>query len=149
MSVSGHAPPTIDPVVESLLAADPKTGAPSKVLVALLTQLRDYILGSGRIVPCDASGTANAIVLTPNNPVSPIMSGYAEHDGFAFTASASSSASVTASVISRDGNSMGSLKVYKTAGAAQAGNGDVVIGSFYVAFYVSSLDSGNGGLVLK
>lgn len=149
MSVDDHKPPTIDPVIESLLVFDPQTGKPSKHLVALLTQLRDYVLGSGRIVPCDAGGTANAIVLTPNNPVSPIMSGYAEHDGFAFTASASSSASVTASVISRDGNSMGSLKVYKTNGSAQAGNGDIVSGLFYVAFYVSSLDSGNGGLVLK
>lgn len=147
MTVADHKPPTIDPVVESLLAFDPKTGAPSKHLVELLRQLRDYNLGGNRMVPCDAGGSANAITLTPNNPISPIMEAYADHDGFIFTASANSSSTVTAEVITRDG-SLGVVKLYKTHGSAQANNGDLISGLLYVAYYDSAADSGAGGLIM-
>jgi len=94
MTVAGHAPPTIDPIVESLLSFDPQTGKASGHLVELLRQLRDYSLGAARIIPCDASGT-NLITLTPNNPISPITEAYVEHDCFAFVAGASSSTLAT------------------------------------------------------
>ena len=147
MSIADFPPPTVDPIVESLISFDPQTGKPSKHLLELLRQLRDYNLGGNRIIPCTASG-ANLITLTPNNPVTPILERYADHDCFAAVAAANSTAAVTATVVPQTG-ALGEIKVYKTNGSAQAGNGDIAGGLFYLFFYMSAADGGAGGLILK
>ena len=112
----------------------------------LLNGLRDYVNGGSRIIPCSASGK-NLITLTPND-ASPLLEGYRDYDVFAFTASETSDASVTATVVPKTG-ALATLKVYTTAGAAQAGSGDVVANSVYWLCFADHLDAAAGGLVLK
>lgn len=117
-----------------------------------LERLRGYVNGGGRIFACMATGT-NVITLTPNghgdeDGVSPLLEGYRFGDAFAFWAEITSTGAVTATVVPKSG-SLSTIKVYRTNGSAQAGSGDVVANSFYVAWYVPILDSNAGGLVLK
>jgi len=148
MAISAFAPRPIDPIIESLIAFDVRSGRPTnKHLVELLRQLRDQNLGGSRIIPCTATGT-NVLVLTPNHPVAPVIERYNDFDAFAFVAANNSTGAVTATVVPATGT-LATIKVYKTNGAAQAGAGDVVAGSFYLAFFVDALDAGAGGFVLK
>ena len=103
-------------------------------------------LAGNRIIPCHAAGT-NVITLTPLG-AHPLIEGYRSYDAFAFTAANTSTGAVTATVVP-DVGTLGTIKAYKTNGAAQAGSGDVVANSFYLAFFCDHLDGGAGGLVLK
>lgn len=125
---------------------DPKTGLSTPYFLQLMQQLRADMLGAGRIIPCSATGT-NILTLTPN-PVSPLIQGYRFGDCFPFIAENNSTGAMTGTVVPAVG-SLSTLKLYKTNGAAQAGAGDVVAGLLYVAWFVDSLDSANGGFVLK
>lgn len=126
---------------------DPNTGIATPYFLAIFQEARRQWLGASRIVPCEASGT-NLITLTPLHPVSPLIDAYRVFDRFTFVAEHTSTGAVTATVVPERG-ALATLKVYKTGGAAQAGNGDVVAGSLYDAVFNDALDSGNGGLVLK
>jgi len=112
----------------------------------LLTGWREFIVGTNRIIPCNASGT-NVITLTPLTS-GPLIEKYVDYEAFAFTAANNSSGDVTATVVPRKGT-LATLKVYKTDGAAQATTGDVVANSVYLALYADHLDGGAGGFVLK
>jgi hypothetical protein len=115
--------------------------------------LRDYVVGMGRIIPCSASTTSNVITLTPNghgseDGVGPVLEGYRFGDIYLFVADASSTASVTATVVPKSG-ALATLKVYITGGAAQAGNGDITAGRVYMGVYAYNLDTNAGGIVIR
>lgn len=130
---------------------DPQTGALNSAGINVLTDLLDYIQGSSRLIPCEETGT-NVLALTQLS-VSPLISYYNDYDGFQFVAAATSTGLVTANVTVVQGQvvqgTLATLKVFKNNGATQATTGDVVLGSFYILFYVNSLDGGAGGFALK
>lgn len=130
----------------SIALVDPNTGLLTQQGIQILSQFRDFMSGTCRLIPCDAAGT-NTIALTPV-ATAPKLGGYYSHDIFVVRAAGTSTGSVTAYVSTESGD-LNTLKVYKTAGAAQAGSGDVVADSLYLFVYAEHLDSGNGGLVLK
>jgi hypothetical protein len=109
--------------------------------------LRDYMVGMGRIIPCSASTTSNFITLQPNENA-PLLEGYRFGDIYLFVADASSTGSVTATVVPKSGT-LATLKVYINGGASQAGNGDITAGRVYMGVYVYSLDSNAGGIVIR
>lgn len=125
---------------------DLTTGNLTEHGLQVLNQYYNFIVGMNRITPCNASGT-NVITLTPLT-ASPLIEKYVDYEVYSFVAANTSSGSVTMTVAPRDG-SLATLKAYKTNGSAQAGSGDVVSGSHYLAIYNDALDSGAGGFVLK
>ena len=126
---------------------DVNTGLPTDYFLGLMQQWRERTLGAARIIPCAAAGT-NIITLTPNSPVAPLIDGYRDYDVFTFVAANNSTGSVTATVVPVRGT-LATVKAYITGGAAQAGSGDVVAGSLYLAIFNDLLNAGAGGLVLK
>jgi hypothetical protein len=115
--------------------------------------LRDYVVGMGRIIPCSCISAANVLTLTPNghgaeDGVGPLLEGYRFGDIYLFVADASSTGSVTATVVPKSG-ALATLKVYINGGAAQAGNGDITAGRVYLGVYVYSLDANAGGIVIR
>jgi hypothetical protein len=116
------------------------------------TAVTGYLSGIGRIIPTNATNVGNVITLALGSS-SPGVSGYSFGDAYLFVSPFNSSGSVTANVstVDSDGNVTGSLatlNVYITRGTAQAGNGDIVAGSLYLAFYQPLLNSNAGGFVL-
>jgi hypothetical protein len=99
-----------------------------------------------RITPCNATGK-NVITLTPLD-ASPLIEKYVDYEVYSFVAEQTSDGSVTMTVVPRDG-ALATLKAYKTNGAAQAGAGDIVAGSLYLAIYNDALDTAAGGFVIK
>lgn len=125
---------------------DLQTGNLTEHGLQVLNAYYNYIVGMNRITPCDASGT-NVITLVPMT-ASPLIEKYVDYEVYSFVAANTSSGSVTMTVTPRSGT-LATLKAYKTNGTAQAGSGDVVSGSLYLAIYNDALDSGAGGFVLK
>jgi hypothetical protein len=148
MTISAAATGTPIPKVNSLVQfVDPKTGILSEHGNQLLSEWYNFIVGMNRVTPCNASSVSNVITLTPLT-ASPLIEAYRDFEIYGFVADASSTGSVTMTVVPKKG-SLATIKAYKSNGATQAGSGDVVSGSFYLAIYVDSLDGGNGGFVLK
>lgn len=114
--------------------------------LTLLADWHSRLVGTARLIPCNATGT-NVITLTPLSP-SPLIEKYDAFDTFVFVAANTSTGVVTATVVPKKG-SLDTIKAYKDSGATQAGTGDVVAGSLYMAVYNDALDSAAGGLVLK
>lgn len=112
-----------------------------------LQQMHSFIVSMNRIVPCNASTTTNVITLTLLNS-QPQVDQYASYDTYGFVADVTSTGNVSALVVTANGT-LATLKVYKTNGSTRASTGDVVKDSQYFATYVDSLDTGNGGLVLR
>lgn len=133
----------------------PQTRAPivddKGVLVpSALQMVQGYfkqINGLTPTVPCTSVFAANLYTLTPFS-ISPQILQYWDYWSFAFVADATSTGAVTATVVP-DTGSLATLKVFKTNGSAQAGAGDITINLFYLLYFVDTLDSGNGGFVLK
>jgi hypothetical protein len=112
----------------------------------VLTNFLNFIQGTNRIVPCNASGT-NVITLTMT-PTAPLITQYNDFDTFRTVAAGTSTGSVTAKVVTPQG-SLATIKVFKTNGSSQAGAGDITSGLLYDFTYVDSLDTGAGGFVLR
>lgn len=112
----------------------------------MLQQMFNTINGLTPTIACTAANTLNKYTLTPAN-IAPNFGGYTDFTSFAFVAPSTSTGVVTATVVPNTG-SAATLKVFKTNGSAQASSNDITINLFYLLFYVDSLDSGNGGLVL-
>lgn len=112
-----------------------------------LQQLRDYVVNMSRTMPCNASTDTNVITLTLL-PIQPLVSQYVSYETFAFVADTDSTGDLSALVVTAEGT-LATLNVYKDNGATQAASGDVVKDCQYFATYVDSLDSGNGGFVLR
>lgn len=119
-----------------------QAGSLTKEGLDFLTQMWRQIAAGYGIVPCEALGT-NAITLTPILHQEGAKT-LADHMCFSFEAAATSSGLVTIRL-----GTLGFLKAYKTLGSAQATTGDVVDGLLYHASYLSTLDTGVGGWVLK
>lgn len=125
---------------------DPQTGLLSEHGVQLLSSWYNFIVGMNRVTPCNATGT-NTITLAPLT-ASPLIERYNDFEIYAFTAAATSTGDVSATVAPKSGT-LATLKVYKADGATRATTGDIVSGSFYLFIYVDSLDGGAGGFVKK
>lgn len=123
---------------------DIKTGALTEHGNQFMSAWYNFIVGMNRVTPCNASGT-NVITLTPLT-ASPLIESYVDYEVYGFTAAATSTGAVTATVVPKSG-SLSTLKVF--VGGTQANTGDVVADRFYWLVYVKSLDSGSGGFVLK
>lgn len=125
---------------------DLQTGALTQHGLTLLSQWHARMVGTSRLIPCEATGK-NVISLTPLSP-SPLIEKYQAFDCFVFVAAQTSDGSVTATVVPKSGT-LATIKAYVTGGSAQAGAGDVVAGSLYLAVYNDALDTAAGGMVLK
>lgn len=125
---------------------DLQTGCLTEHGLQIMNQYYNFIVGMNRVTPCNASGK-NLITLTPL-AASPLIEKYTDYELYSFVAEQTSDGSVTATVVPKKG-ALATVKVYKTNGAAQAGAGDVVAGSLYLAIYNDALDTGAGGLVIK
>ena len=112
----------------------------------VLAGMFNFINGTNRIIPCNATGT-NVITLTLLS-VQPLVQGYYDFDTYRAVASNTTTGPVTALVTTNSG-SLATIKVFKTNGSAQATTGDITSGLLYDFTYVDSLDSGNGGFVLR
>jgi hypothetical protein len=106
----------------------------------------NFMQGSNRLIPCNASGT-NALILTMLQ-TSPLLTQYNDFDTFRFVATATSTGNMTATVVTPQG-SLASLTIYKSNGSAIASTGDVASGLQYDLTYVDSLNAGAGGFVLR
>jgi hypothetical protein len=153
MSIAAAAKATpLDQPNVNVPVVDPRTGLFTMPEFLRQQRLRNYVVGMGRIIPCLCAGT-NVLTLTPNGNAgedgeSPTIEKYVFGDAFLFWAANNSTGAVTGTVVPKTGV-LSTIKVYKTNGAAQAGAGDVVQNSVYVAYYAPHLDSNAGGLVLK
>lgn len=130
---------------------DPATGVLNSSGIGILTDMLNYFIGTSRMIPCEVTGT-NVLALKMLS-VSPLISKYNDYDTYQFVAGATSTGVVTANVTTVQGTTvqgtLATLKVFKNNGAAQATTGDIVLGSQYHLTFVDSLDSGNGGFVLR
>lgn len=148
MTIPAESRPAPLPALQTGFSyADPKSGMLSPVAQQTHEKLRAYVSGAGRIIPVSATGT-NVITLILND-ASPNIQAYMFGDCFLFWAENTSSGSVTARLTLPDGSFLDTLKVFIDAGATQAGSGDIVANSLYVAFFVPILDSNAGGFVAK
>lgn len=144
---TAYRPTPIPELDGNVPIVDLKTGLPTMQFLQAYERFRTYVNAGNRIIPCSASTTSNVITLTPND-ASPLLEGYRDYEAFAFTADATSSGNVTATVVPLTGT-LATLKVYKTDGAAQATTSDIVQNSVYLLLFADHLDSSAGGLVLK
>lgn len=125
---------------------DLQTGCLTAHGLQLLSQYYSFMVGMNRLTPCNATGK-NLITLTPL-AASPLIEKYVDYEVFTFVAEQSSDASVTMTVVPKNGV-LATLKAYKTNGSAQAGSGDIVAGSLYFAIFNDALDTAAGGFVVK
>lgn len=112
----------------------------------VLTNFMNYMQGTSRFIPCNATGT-NVIALAMLQ-TSPLITKYNSFDTFQFTAAATTTGLVTANVVTPQG-ALATLNVYKTNGSAQATTGDIVIDQQYHLTYVDTFGGGAGGFVLR
>ena len=149
MTIPTAAKLTPIPAVNARVSYFGPDGLPTQEALTLFDRWRAYNLGGGRVIPCDATGT-NLITLVPTD-ASPLLEGYRFGDAFLFWAENDSTGSVTAKVQPKSTSTytLATLKVYITNGSAQAGAGDVVASSLYLAYYSPIQDSNAGGFVLK
>ncbi len=145
ISTAATASP-IHKLLGQMQIVDTSTGLLTDYGVQTFNEWYNFIVGMNRITPCNATGK-NLITLTPLT-ASPLINNYVDYEVYSFVAEQTSDGSVTATVVPRTGT-LATIKVFKTGGAAQAGAGDVVAASLYLAIYNDALDSGAGGLVLK
>jgi hypothetical protein len=134
-------------------AVDPRTGLFSSEELQRQQRVANYINSGGRIIPCSCSSSSNVYTLTPNGSgnedgAAPLIEGYRFGDMYLFVADASATNSVTGSVVPKTGT-LSTLKFYINGGASQAGNGDITAGRVYIGVYVYSLDTNNGGIVIR
>jgi hypothetical protein len=148
MSIPAAAKPTPIPRIDlTSPLVDSRSGIPTSQGLQRLERLRGYVSSMGRIIPCSCSSSSNVLTLTPNDDA-PLIEGYRFGDIYLFVADASSTGSVTATLVPKTGT-LDTLKVYISGGGSQAGNGDISSGHVYMGVYVYSLDSDNGGIVIR
>lgn len=158
MSIPNSAIPTpiVSPTAagKDFITSNPNSQAPpqlSGTARLALQQMHDYVVNMCRTFPCNSSTTNNVITLTLLT-ISPSLVQYADYDSFRFVADASTSGTVTALVVTNVNNnatSLATLPVYKNNGGTAAGNGDITSGNQYDFTFVDSLNSGNGGFVMR
>lgn len=145
IAAASQPSPTVAPR-QSIQFVDTQTGLLTQPGIQFLQQLYQFITCTNRLIPCNATG-ANLITLTMLQ-VQPAVSQYVSHDTYSAVAQNTTSGPVTAQVVTQNG-SLGVLNVYKSNGSTQATTGDIVAGLHYLFTFVDTLNSGNGGLVLR
>jgi hypothetical protein len=154
MSIPAAAKPTpIPPANAEVAVVDRSSGLYTLQELQRQERMRGYVSGMGRIIPCMCVSSSNFLTLTPNGVAgesgeAPVIEGYKFGEIYLFVADASSTGNVTATVVPKTG-ALATIKVYINGGAAQAGNGDITSGRVYLGVYVYSLDSDNGGIVIR
>lgn len=126
---------------------DIQTGTLTEYGISFLEGLWRQLAPGFPIIPCDFSMAANVITLTPQLDEEGAHT-YATGLGYWALANANSSGDLTGRVKSGT-KELSTIKILKTAGAAQATTGDIVSGSVYLFLYHAALDGGAGALVLK
>jgi hypothetical protein len=144
-TINAPVKPTVAP--QSLIPFVDTNGILTQVGKQFLQQLYNQTAGANRVIPTVCSNTGNVFSLQIQNS-GPTYTNYATHDTFAAVASATSTGTVTAQVVTPSGG-LATVPVYKANGATQAGSGDITAGLHYQFTYVDSLNSGNGGLVIR
>lgn len=131
-----------------------KDGRLTSAGMAIFKQVQTLINGLTPTIACNAAFAANLYTLTPVS-ISPMpgnfvdeINYYLDYVAFAFVAPNTSTGAATATVVPKVG-SLATLNVYKSNGAAATIAGDIVANSFYILYYVDSLNAGAGGFVLK
>lgn len=122
---------------------DPRSGLLTEAAFHHLDQMWRQVAAGYVVVPCTATGK-NAVTIVPTLHKEGAAT-LANYMPFAFVAEQTSDGSMTMRMTA-DGSF---FKAYKDSGATQAGSGDAVAGSLYVAYWNSALDAGAGGWVLK
>lgn len=125
---------------------DLDTGFLSSYGLQTLEQIWRQVAANFGTVPTEATNVVNFYTLTP---ILQSEGGrtYGNHMSWSFVSPFTSTGVVTAAVVGDE--TLPTLKVFKTNGAAQATTGDIVINSLYLVYYNSALDGGAGGFVLK
>lgn len=130
---------------------DEDTRLLSNVGISFLKQLQSYLTGISRTMPCSCTSALNVYTLTLT-PGGPAMIGYFDYEVWPFVADATSTGTITATVVPNGpaaGSVLPTLPVYKNNGGTAAGAGDITISRQYTFTYVDSLNSGAGGFVLR
>lgn len=127
------------------------SGALSDLGMSCLNEIWAAVNGANMIIPCSVDQTSVNLLLLSPLVTSPVSKQNREQHGkytvfstWAFCANSTSTGLLTASVTPLD-----TLKVYKNNGGTQATSGDIVLNRQYFLTYVDSLDSNNGGFVLR
>lgn len=118
-----------------------RDGNPTRDAHTVIEEMWRQVVAGFVIVPCVATGT-NALALTPRLHKEG-GANYGTGMAWSFVAVNTSTGAVTAAV-----GAQLAKKVYKDAGATQAGSGDLVDDSLYLLVYNAALDGGLGGFVL-
>ncbi len=137
--------------------ATPLAGLPTPHLLQVMNQLISYITGTSRMIVCNLTGTNDLELATLRGGPQVGQfgtAGYVDFEVYSAVAEHTSTGAVTAYVLlfatsNAAARALGTLKVFKQNGAVQADAGDLVAGLHYTFTYVDSLDSGNGGFVLR
>jgi len=125
-----------------------KSGLLSSPGLSQMQQIYKLLNGLVPTIACDCTGT-NTLTLTPVN-ISPQVQRYVAFLGIAFVAADTSTGTVSAYLsLPAPTGDLDTLPVYKDNGGTAAGAGDIVAGRFYLLYFVDSVNSGNGGFVLK
>lgn len=117
-------------------------------LVMLETIWRQIVAGFTIVPVVISQASVNVLYLTPELNEE---GGSELANGMAYwgKAVAASTGAVTAKVKKNATQDNAEVKVYKNAGAAQAGAGDIALNGYYLFIYHDNLDGGAGGFVLK
>ncbi len=116
---------------------------------SIMQQLWRQVVAGHVIIPVQITNVGNLYTLVPKLHEEG-ANAYGDHMAFFGPASAASTGSATAKAQSASGQKiLSTVKVYKSNGAAQAGNTDIVNGAYYLWIYAAALDGGAGGFILK
>lgn len=135
-----------NPRIQLVETSKDKAGMLTSTGLSIMQQHHKTINGLTPVISCTCVNVGNVYTLTPFN-VSPDVLNYYSYFGFAFVASATSTGTVSATVVPTTG-SLPTLPVLKSHGAAAAGANDLTVNLFYIFYYVDTLNSGNGAFVV-
>lgn len=110
-----------------------------------LQQLYVALNGGLFVIPCNVSYAANVYSLTPVTVSPQLPAAYCTWQGFGFTVPATGDSNSKIEVMSAAGSSLGQYKIYDATGSVLT----PTIHYVYIAYFVDSLNSGNGGFTLK
>ncbi len=146
-------PTPLTTAFKNIAIVDTTTGLLTPPGIQLFQQFISYLTGTSRMIPCNCvtSGTVAGLLQLTQFAAGPFVAQYTDYETYVFVADSNPASAVTANLTTAGTptQTFATIKVYKDGGAAQAGAGDVVLGSLYFATFNDALDSGNGGLVLK
>lgn len=138
------------PPLKKMHVAEKGSGQATELFNSQQQSLWSWVSRGIPTMPSDVSGTANALILTPNLTPNNTIPNYLDYMPFAFEATATSTGPVTIDVTG-GGSTLGAKPLYLLSAAGvvtPAGANTLRIGNFYIAYYVQSLNGGDGGFIL-